>query len=84
VQTFNRKPVIQSRETKPFRQIGYSVKDAAAASGIGTSRLYEAMRAGLVEHRKHGRKTIVLAASLEAYVESLPSGYSPAPMKKAA
>lgn len=58
--------------------ISYKIKTAIEVSGIGRSRLYELMKAGKIAGRKEGRTTLVLADSLHAYVESLPS-FAPEP-----
>lgn len=45
-----------------------------AVSYIGSSRtsIYEALKAGKIEARKCGRRTLVSVASLDAYLANLP------------
>lgn len=52
--------------------IALTVQDAVKVSGLSRSRIYEAMRGGLPA-RKAGRRTLILAADLEAYLASLPT-----------
>ncbi len=47
------------------------IPDAAETLGIGRSRLYELMDAGQIESVYIGRRRLVPAQALEAYVESL-------------
>lgn len=56
-----------------LRPICYTVAGARAVSGIGTTRLYELLGAGVLEARKAGRSTLILADSLHRYVDSLPA-----------
>ena len=53
--------------------IAYTINDAVKASGLSRSRIYEEMRAGRIEARKAGRRTLVVANSLAAFVASLPT-----------
>jgi excisionase family DNA binding protein len=40
--------------------------------GIGRDKLYKLIREGKLPARKLGRKTLILATDLEAFLESLP------------
>lgn len=51
------------------------VADATKASGIGRSKLYELMAAGVIEARKCGKSTLIMTRSLKAYLNGLPSAY---------
>jgi len=53
--------------------IAYTIRGAVAASGFSRSRIYELIARGEVEARKDGRKTLVVAASLAAYISALPN-----------
>jgi hypothetical protein len=53
--------------------IAYTIRGAVAASGFSRSRIYELIAQGEVEARKDGRKTLVMAASLAAYIGKLPT-----------
>jgi excisionase family DNA binding protein len=46
------------------QKLSLSVEEAAEATGIGRSKLYEAMRDGLLQARKFGRRTIILRDAL--------------------
>ncbi|MXP10758.1 helix-turn-helix domain-containing protein [Pseudoblastomonas halimionae] len=52
--------------------IALTVQDAVKASGLSRSRIYEAMRDSLPA-RKAGRRTLILASDLEAYLANLPT-----------
>ena len=52
--------------------IAYTIRCAVMASGLSRSRIYELLARGVLKARKDGRKTLVLADSLAAYVGSLP------------
>jgi len=48
------------------------VPEAIRMSGIGRTKLYEAISAGRIDARKHGRRTLVIVRSLEDYLSALP------------
>jgi len=52
--------------------LAYTVGNAVKVSGLARSRLYEEMRAGRIEARKAGRRTLILASSLAAFLAALP------------
>jgi excisionase family DNA binding protein len=54
------------------QKLSLSVEEAAEATGIGRSKLYEAMRDGLLQARKFGRRTIILRDDLERFLSALP------------
>jgi excisionase family DNA binding protein len=51
----------------------YSVADAAKASGIGRTVLYEEIKAGRLQARKLGRRTLILAEDLQRWLAALPT-----------
>ena len=53
--------------------LGYSIATAVKATGIGRSSLYEAMGTGDLLARKSGRRTVIRAADLEAFMNALPA-----------
>lgn len=54
------------------KPLAYTVQDAGAAIGCGTTKLYELMSSGTLDCRKLGGRTVILAASLENYIANLP------------
>ena len=50
----------------------YSIKEVTAAGGGSRSTIYEAIKDGKLRARKRGRSTVILAADLAQYLESLP------------
>jgi excisionase family DNA binding protein len=56
----------------------YSVSQVMAKIGVGRDKLYCLIREGKLPARKLGRKTLILASDLEAFLESLPKMGSPA------
>lgn len=56
----------------PHEKFGFTVEEAAAAAGMGRTKVFEAIRLGKLKARKSGRRTIVLADDLRAYLASLP------------
>jgi excisionase family DNA binding protein len=53
-------------------QLGFSIKEAVFASGLGRDMIYAAIRDGQLKARKVGRRTLILRADLEAYLHDLP------------
>jgi excisionase family DNA binding protein len=53
--------------------LAYSILDAAKASGLGRSTLYELIAAGKIEARKMGARTLIPVDSLRRFIESLPA-----------
>jgi predicted DNA-binding transcriptional regulator AlpA len=51
------------------------ISDAVFYYGFSRSTFYRRLRAGDFEARKVGRRTLVLVASLQAFIESLPSAF---------
>jgi excisionase family DNA binding protein len=54
-------------------QLAMTIAEACAASRIGRTRIYEAIRAGELRARKHGKRTLILADDLRQWLESLPT-----------
>lgn len=57
---------------KPSDPVTYTIAGAKDATGLGTTKLYELIGEGVLQARKAGRRTLVTAESLHAYLESLP------------
>ncbi|HWK95630.1 MAG TPA: helix-turn-helix domain-containing protein [Pseudolabrys sp.] len=54
-------------------RLAYSVKDAAEVSGIGRTAIFAAIKSGQIVARKFGKRTLISAEDLKAFVESLPT-----------
>jgi excisionase family DNA binding protein len=50
----------------------FTIAEAAKASGIGRSTLYELIGTGKLEARKVGNRTLVVGASLRSFLDNLP------------
>jgi excisionase family DNA binding protein len=50
----------------------YSVAEVVALANIGRDSFYRLVREGKLPARKLGRRTIVLASDLEAFLKGLP------------
>jgi excisionase family DNA binding protein len=62
---------IQELTTNPPRKVTYSINEAMAATGLGKTRLYTEIREGRLKAVKAGRRTLITAASIDAWVSSL-------------
>jgi excisionase family DNA binding protein len=51
----------------------YSVADACRALGISRTTLYQLRKDGRLVSRKLGRRTVILAADLQAFLATLPT-----------
>ncbi len=61
------------RSPEPTLKLGLSIDESCVASGIGRTKIYEAIGSGQLIAKKAGRRTIILPKHLEAYLESLPA-----------
>lgn len=52
--------------------LSYSIHDAVQATGLGRTRLYAAIKEGQLRTRHFGRRTVILADDLKAFLASLP------------
>lgn len=59
-------------ERKP-EPLGMSPADAAKSAGVGRTSIYEALARGELGARKFGRRTIILATDLHAWLTALPA-----------
>ena len=50
-----------------------TIRDACVAANVGRSTLYEAISNGSLIARKLGKKTLILPADLQSWLENLPS-----------
>lgn len=54
-------------------QISFSVEEAKDLTGIGRTKLYQAINSGALKARKFGKRTIILRDDLNAFLVSLES-----------
>ena len=52
--------------------LAYTVKEATAVAKLGTTSIYEAIKAGKIKPRKYGQKTLILHEDLKQFLEGLP------------
>ena len=55
-----------------MEKLAYSIKEVVAEGGGSRTVVYEAIKSGALKARKRGRSTVILAADLARYLESLP------------
>ena len=53
-------------------KLAYTIDQATEAGAGGRTKIYEAINAGTLKAKKRGKRTVFLAADLNAYLESLP------------
>lgn len=53
--------------------LGFSVQQAAKSAGVGRTTIYEELARGRLRAKKVGRRTLILASDLEAWLQCLPS-----------
>ncbi|TAX75698.1 DNA-binding protein [Rhizobium ruizarguesonis] len=63
----SRRPAIEARGA-------LSVDEAIDYLNVGRTKIYAEMQSGRLPYRKIGRKTLILKADAEAYLEALPTG----------
>jgi excisionase family DNA binding protein len=51
---------------------GLTIHQACEFSGIGKTKLYEAINSGKLKARKAGKRTLILSDDLRDYLSSLP------------
>ena len=54
-------------------QLSFSVDEAAKSTGLGRTRLYDAINDGVLRAKKFGKRTIVLRDDLEEFLSRLES-----------
>lgn len=53
-------------------KLAYTIDEAVEAGAGGRTKVYEAINAGTLKAKKRGSRTVILAADLSRYLESLP------------
>lgn len=56
--------------------LAYTIPGAVKASGMSRSRIYQAIAAKQIEAKKAGRRTLIIAESLNRYLHDLPGASS--------
>lgn len=52
-------------------QLSFSIEEAREVTGIGRTKLYEAINSGALTARKFGKRTVILKGDLEAFLSNL-------------
>jgi excisionase family DNA binding protein len=52
--------------------LAYSIDDVCKITATGRTAVFEAIRNGALRARKNGRRTLVLAADLRAWLDAMP------------
>ena len=55
-----------------FEKYGLTIHEACTYSGIGKTKLYEAIASGKLKAHKAGKRTLILSDDLRDYLSSLP------------
>ncbi|RWD62554.1 MAG: helix-turn-helix domain-containing protein [Mesorhizobium sp.] len=54
------------------QKIGLTIEEAVDRSGIGRTKIFQAIKDGKLTARKAGRRTIILSEDLSNFLKSLP------------
>ena len=54
------------------QKLAFTIEQATEASGVGRTALFAAVRTGRLRARKLGRRTLILAADLQSFLDGLP------------
>lgn len=52
-------------------QLSFSIEEVRAATGIGRTKLYQAINSGALKARKLGKRTIILKDDLDTWLVGL-------------
>ena len=53
--------------------LSLSIEEVCSATGLGRTKLYEAINKGLLPAKKYGKRTIILKNDLEGFLSDLES-----------
>lgn len=53
-------------------KLAYTIEQVVNITGVGRSTVYNAIKSGQLEARKHGRRTWITSAALNKWIESMP------------
>jgi excisionase family DNA binding protein len=54
-------------------QLSLSIEEVSNSTGIGRTKIYEAINRGLLPAKKYGKRTIILRGDLESFLRALES-----------
>lgn len=57
---------------QPQGRAAFSIPEVMAMTGLGRDKVYAVINEGLLAARKCGRRTLITAADLQAFLEALP------------
>ena len=66
-----------------FEKHALTIHETCSCSGIGKTKIYEAINAGKLKARKAGKRTLILSDDLRDYLTSLPLMTRPGSVERA-
>lgn len=57
-------------------QLSYSIEEVQELTGLGRTKIYEALKDRHLKAKKYGKRTIILKADLEEFLQNL-GNYQP-------
>jgi excisionase family DNA binding protein len=58
---------------QPQGRAAFSIPEVMAMTGLGRDKVYAVINEGLLAARKCGRRTLITATDLQAFLEALPT-----------
>lgn len=52
-------------------RVSYSIEEVCLATGLGRTKIYEAINRGELRAKKHGKRTLVLKTDLDVFVSGM-------------